>query len=138
MKRIIQLFKYMKSEFSEYVNSKIIVSVASSNTEKDAWGNSRPVENNIEIDAYLKVQTNSQAKTAIGIGQQQGANTFNTYLKGYLVKPMHWPEGIRPQTCEVEYLGRRGKLQVYSQLPRAFDTEQLTGDVVEGLATFQY
>jgi hypothetical protein len=128
----------MKSEFSEYANSKIIVSVVGNNTEKDAWGNARPVEENIEIDAYLKVQTNSQARSASSIGQQQGANTFNTYLKGYLVKPMRWPSGIRPQTCEVEYLGKRGKLQVYSQLPRAFDTEQLTGDVVEGVASFQF
>jgi hypothetical protein len=128
----------MKSEFSEYANSKIIVSVVSSDTKKDAWGNTRPVEENIEIDAYLKVQTNSQARSASSIGQQQGANIFSTYLKGYLVKPMRWPEGIRPQTCEVEYLGKRGKLQVYSQLARAFDTEQLTGDVVEGVATFQF
>lgn len=128
----------MKSEFYDYINSTIFVNVSRNGVQKDAWGNAQPMQETLPIKAYLKeLRGNSQTKPAGGVGSQQGTNTFTTYLKGYLAEPMHWPEGVIPQYCEVDYQGRRGKLQIYSQLPRAFNTEALTGDVVEGLVTFQ-
>ncbi|MEG3875793.1 hypothetical protein QT972_00215 [Microcoleus sp. herbarium7] len=128
----------MKSEFYDYINSTIFVNVSRDGVQKDGWGNAQPVQETLPIKAYLKEsKRDSQGKPAGSVGSQQGANTFTTYLKGYLAEPMHWPENVIPEYCEVEYQGRRGKLQIYSQLPRAFNTEALTGDVVDGIATFQ-
>lgn len=128
----------MASEFSEYANSKIFVTVNSIETEQDEWGNIQPKQQLVEISTFLKESrgANNQPGTAKP-DDKQGANSLRTYLKGYLVKPMQWPGNVRPNECEVEYYGKRGKLQVLSQFPRPFDTEQLTGAIVEGWATFQ-
>lgn len=126
------------SEFRDYVNSSIFVEIGTSALQADDWGNSRPQTETLEIKTFLKeLRGNSQTRPAGSLAAMQGSNTMTTYLKGYLVEPMDWPDRIVPQFCEVDYLGRRGKLQVFSQLPRAFDTEKMTGTVVEGLATFQ-
>jgi hypothetical protein len=128
----------MVSEFLEYANSKVFVTVNLIETEQDEWGNIQPKKQLVEISTFLKESRgiNSQPGTAKP-DDKQGANSLRTYLKGYLVNPMQWPGNIRPAECEVEYYGKRGKLQVLSQFPRPFDTEELTGDIVEGWATFQ-
>jgi hypothetical protein len=126
------------SEFKNYINSSIFVETTTSKQEVDDWGNLQPQTEIIEIKAWLKeLRGNSQTRPGGNINEQQGVNTFSTYLKGYLAKPSQWPNNVVPKFCEVNYLGRRGKLQVYSQLPRVFDTEKLTGAAVEGMATFQ-
>lgn len=126
------------SEFTEFINSKIFVEIGVSELQSDDWGNIHPQTEVIEIKTFLKESRgNSQTRPAGILTGMQGANTITTYLKGYLVEPMNWPNQIVPQFCEIDYLGRRGKLQIFSQLPRAFNTEEITGTVVEGVATFQ-
>lgn len=128
----------MVSEFSEYANSKLFVTVNSTEAEQDEWGNIQPIQKLVEVSTFLKESrgTNNQPVMSKP-DDKQGANSLRTYLKGYLVNPMQWPGNIRPSECEVEYYGKRGKLQVLSQFPRPFDTEKLTGAIVEGWATFQ-
>lgn len=126
------------SEFLDHVNSKLFVSVASDTLEQDEWLNVQPVSEIKEIQSFLKESRGTNNQPVISKpGEEQGVNITKTYLKGYLVNPMKWPNNIRPRECEVEFYGRRGKLQVLSQFPRPFDTENLTGDIVEGWATFQ-
>lgn len=128
----------MVSEFSEYANSKLFVTVDSTKTKQDEWGNTQPVQKLVEISTFLKESRGTNNQPVISKpDDKQGANSLRTYLKGYLVNPMQWPGNIRPSECEVEYYGKRGKLQVLSQFPRPFNTEQLTGAIVEGWATFQ-
>ncbi len=128
----------MVSEFSEYANSKLFVLVNLVDTEQDEWGNVQLKTELIEVLTFLKESRGTNNQPVISKpDNKQGANSLRTYLKGYLVNPMQWPGNIRPSECEVEYYGKRGKLQVLSQFPRPFDTEQLTGVIVEGWATFQ-
>lgn len=128
----------MVSEFSEYANSKLFVTVNSTEIEKDEWGNIQPKQKLVEISTFLKESRGTSSSPVVSKpDDKQGANSLRTYLKGYLVNPMQWPGNIRPNNCEVEYYGKRGKLQVLSQFPRPFDTELLTGAIVEGWATFQ-
>ncbi|TAG98724.1 MAG: hypothetical protein EAZ18_00160 [Oscillatoriales cyanobacterium] len=128
----------MASEFLEYANSKFFVSVGSDRIEQDEWGNVQPSSEVVEVQTFLKESRGTNNQPVISKpGEEQGVNFTKTYLKGYLVNPMKWPNNIRPRECEVEYYGRRGKLQVLSQFPRPFDTELLTGDIVEGWAIFQ-
>ncbi len=128
----------MVSEFSEYANSKLFVLVNLVDTEQDEWGNVQLKTELIEVLTFLKESRGTNNQPVISNpDNKQGANSLRTYLKGYLVNPMQWPGNIRPSECEVEYYGKRGKLQVLSQFPRPFDTEQLTGVIVEGWATFQ-
>jgi len=128
----------MASEFLEYANSKLLVVVNSSETEKDEWGNIQPKKQSVEVEAFLKESRGTANQPVISRpDDKQGANSLRTYLKGYLVSPMQWPGNIIPTECDVEYYGKKGKLQVLSQFPRPFDTELLTGAIVEGWATFQ-
>ena len=128
----------MVSEFLEYVNSKLFVPVDSGLIEQDEWGNTQPSSETVEIQTFLKESRGTNNQPVISKpGDQQGANVTKTYLKGYLVNPMKWPNNIRPRECKVEYYGRKGKLQVLSQFPRPFNTENLTGDIIEGWAIFQ-
>lgn len=128
----------MASEFLEYANSKLLVVVNSSETEKDEWGNIQPKKQSVKVETFLKESRGTNNQPVISRpDNKQGANSLRTYLKGYLVNPMQWPGNIIPTECEVEYYGKRGKLQVLSQFPRPFDTELLTGAIVEGWATFQ-
>lgn len=128
----------MTSEFLEYANSKLLVIVNLPETEKDEWGNTQPKKQSIEIETFLKESRGTNNQPVISKpDNKQGANSLRTYLKGYLVNPMKWPGNIIPTECEVEYYGKKGKLQVLSQFPRPFDTELLTGAIVEGWATFQ-
>lgn len=128
----------MVSEFSEYANSKLFITVNSTETEQDEWGNIQPKQKLVEISTFLKESRGTNNQPVISKpDDKQGANSLRTYLKGYLVNPMQWPGNIRPTQCDVEYYGKQGKLQVLSQFPRPFDTEELTGAIVEGWATFQ-
>lgn len=128
----------MASEFLEYANSKLFITVDSMETEQDEWGNIQPKKRLVEISTFLKESRGTGNQSVISKpDDKQGANSLRTYLKGYLVNPMQWPGNIIPTECEVEYYGKRGKLQVLSQFPRPFDTEELTGAIVEGWATFQ-
>ncbi len=128
----------MASEFLEYANSKLFVTVDLPEIEKDEWGNTQPKKQFVEIETFLKESRGRNNQPVISKpDNKQGANSLRTYLKGYLVNPMQWPGNIIPTECEVEYYGKKGKLQVLSQFPRPFDTELLTGAIVEGWATFQ-
>ena len=128
----------MASEFLEYANSKLFITVDSMETEQDEWRNIQPKKRLVEISTFLKESRGTGNQSVISKpDDKQGANSLRTYLKGYLVNPMQWPGNIMPTECEVEYYGKRGKLQVLSQFPRPFDTEELTGAIVEGWATFQ-
>ncbi|MEG5173295.1 hypothetical protein [Microcoleus sp. B3-D7] len=128
----------MASEFLEYANSKLFVLVNSIEIETDEWGNIQPKKQLVEVETFLKESRGTGGQPVISKpDDKQGANSLRTYLKGYLVNPMQWPGNIRPTECEVEYYGKTGKLQVLSQFPRPFDTELLTGAIVEGWATFQ-
>lgn len=128
----------MASEFLEYANSKLFITVDSMETEQDEWGNIQPKKRLVEISTFLKESRGTGNQSVISKpDDKQGANSLRTYLKGYLVNPVQWPGNIIPTECEVEYYGKRGKLQVLSQFPRPFDTEELTGAIVEGWATFQ-
>jgi|GEM_PF-6127766 len=129
----------MVSELAEYTDgNKIFVSVDTGEIEKDEWGQTQPKNKIVEIEVFLKEcrGTNNQPVVSKP-DNKQGTNSIRTYLKGYLVNPMQWPKNIRPSECEVEFYGKRGKLQVLSQFPRGFNTEEQTGAIVEGWATFQ-
>jgi len=128
----------MASEFAEYVNSRLFVTVDLLETDQDEWGNTQPKQQSIEILTFLKQSRGSNSQpSVVSLNNEQGANSLRAYLKGYLVNPMQWPGNTRPTECEVEYYEKKGKLQVLSQFPRPFDTELLTGAIVEGWATFQ-
>lgn len=128
----------MVSEFLKYTNSKLFVQIDSELIEQDEWGNIQPKKQLVEVSTFLKESRSTNDQPVLSKpDDKQGANSLKTYLKGYLVNPMQWPGNIRPKNCEVEYYGKRGQLQVLSQFPRPFDTEELTGDIVEGWATFQ-
>ena len=128
----------MASEFLEYANSKLFVLANLTETEKDEWGNVQPKKQLVEVETFLKESRGTGNQSVISKpDDKQGANSLRTYLKGYLVNPMQWPGDIKPTECEIEYYGKRGKLQVLSQFPRPFNTEEQTGAIVEGWATFQ-
>lgn len=118
--------------FDRYANATLFVPVAGNDYMTDEWGNKRPVSEKQPIKAWIKEDKN-QPK----INRQAGTDTSMTYVRGYLTNPMKWPGGKRPSKVEIEIDGRMGELQILSQLPRPFQTEDRTGDRIEGWLRFQ-
>lgn len=86
-----------------------------------------PATQSIEAIAYLK-QTTKEAKQIA----QPGVNVSQVHVKGYLVSPMHFPNGVRPTQCKVKLGKREATLEFLPVADKPFSTERYTGDYIEG------
>lgn len=123
----------MKSYFTEYANSILYIPVYNSDLITDpSTGNKTPNSTILEVLAilnedYVKFAREERPKDRFG------QDTNEIYLKGYLVDPMFFPDGITfPLACKAKINEIEGILRIPLLIPSSYNVAEIIGTKIVG------